>query len=80
VTPGAKVLIEQVVVLVNVSALGCRKLAAATRTFNLRRHTLRIEVIEFTADRLARFAGRKRSGTRITTAATGGAATSLHQH
>jgi hypothetical protein len=46
VAASAKILIEQVVVLVNVAALGGRKLATVAGSLDLSRDTLRIETVE----------------------------------
>jgi hypothetical protein len=46
VAASAKILIEQVVVLVNVTTLGRCKLAAVAGSFDLSRDALRIETVE----------------------------------
>jgi hypothetical protein len=65
VATSAEILIEQVVVLVNVSALGGRQFTPGACTFDLSGNTLRIEMVELASDRSARLAGGKRPRSRI---------------
>jgi hypothetical protein len=75
---GAKILIEQVVVLVNVGSLAGRKLAAVAGSLDLSRDALRIETVELATDRATRFARREWLCARITIA-SGRTTTSLQR-
>ncbi|SFV39004.1 hypothetical protein SAMN04488557_4027 [Hyphomicrobium facile] len=74
-----QILVEQVVVLVDVGALGGRKFAAAAGAFDLSGNALGIQSIELTANRTARFARRKWPCSRIAAGRSCGTTASLQR-
>ena len=66
---GTEILTEQTIIAVSIGLLRRIELAAVGRLCDERRHTTRIELIQFAANRLARLTERQRMSTRIATAA-----------